>query len=236
MTRLTLLLGVPLLTAALAPAQQIAGEWHGFVEVKDDAPLRLALHITRDHPLTAAVDSADEGGMGLAVDSITVNGSAMKFEMKSVGGVFEGKIAEAGSRIVGSWTQDGGTWPLTWERGEDPANITKLLDEQEAKRKGRVYTQWFFEGKLSDLWPKLSPVMQQALSSKANLNQFREQIRRQLGKEISLDEEIVKPEGALQVYRRLAKFEKSDIPVEVQFGFDSRGAVAGFDVRPVEHR
>ncbi len=65
MTRLTLLLGVPLLTAALAPAQQIAGEWHGFVEVKDDAPLRLALHITRDHPLKAAVDSADEGGMGV---------------------------------------------------------------------------------------------------------------------------------------------------------------------------
>ena len=62
MKRLTLLLTVPLVTAALAPAQEIAGEWHGSLEVKDDATLRLALHITRENLLKATVDSADEGG------------------------------------------------------------------------------------------------------------------------------------------------------------------------------
>ena len=234
MKRLSGLLAVPLLLAAFAPAQEVAGEWHGSLDVKDDAPLRLALHITREDLLKATLDSVDEGGTGLAVDSITVNGSLMKFEMKNVGGVFEGKIAPDGSRIVGSWTQDGAIWPLTWERGEDPANITKPFNEQEAKRKGQMYTQWFYEGKLSDLWLKLSPVMQQALGAEGNLNQFREQVRRQFGKETGLAEESVKAEGALQVYKRLVRFEKSDVPVEVELAFDSRGSVAVFHVRPAK--
>ena len=28
-------------------AQEVAGDWHGWIEIKNDAPLRLALHIAR---------------------------------------------------------------------------------------------------------------------------------------------------------------------------------------------
>jgi hypothetical protein len=224
-----------LLAAALAPAQNIAGDWHGFVEVKNDAPLRLALHISRDKPPKATVDSIDEGGVGLAVDAIAMNGSTMKFEMKSIGGTYEGKIATDGSRITGSWSQDGGVWPLIWERGEDLASMTQRIEEQEAKKKGRTYTQWFYEGKLADLWAKLSPVMQQALVSEAKLSVLRNEILQQLGLETELTAENVRPMGTLQVYKRLGKFEKVEGNVEVQFAFDPRGSVADFYVRPT-HR
>lgn len=225
-----------LLAAALAPAQDIGEDWHGSVEVKNDAPLRLVLHISRDKPLKATVDSIDEGGMGLPVDTIAVNRSAMKFEMKSIGGTYEGKIAADGSRITGSWSQDGGVWPLIWERGEDPATMTQRIEEQEAKKKGRIYTQWFYEGKLGDLWAKLSPVMQQALGSEDKLSELRNQILQQLGSETELSAENVQPAGALQVYKRLAKFEKVEGNVEVQFAFDPRGSVAGFYVRPTQRQ
>jgi hypothetical protein len=223
-----------LLAAALAPAQDIAGDWHGSVDVKNDAPLRLVLHISRNKPLKATLDSIDEGGMGLPVDTIAINGSALKFEMKSIGGTYEGKIAPDGSRITGSWSQDGGVWPLIWERGKDPAGTTQRIEEQEAKTKGRIYTRWFYEGKLDDLWAKLSPVLQQALGSKGKLNDLRNQILQHLGSETELTAENVRPDGALQVYKRLAKFEKVEGNVEVQFAFDPKGSVAGIYVRPTQ--
>ncbi len=230
----TLLATILFAGAALAPAEDIAGDWHGSVEVSNDAPLRLALHIGRDNK--ANLDSMDEGGMALPVDSIAVNGSTMKFEMKSIGGSYEGKIAADGSRITGVWTQDGGAWPLTWERGEDPAGITQPIGEQEAIRKGRTYTQWFYEGSLANLWPKLAPVMQQALGSESGLSELRDRVLRQVGSESKLTTESVKPAGVLQIYRRRARFDKSEEEVEVEFAFDPRGAVAGFNIRPVQHK
>jgi hypothetical protein len=44
----------------------------------------------------------------------------------------------------------------------------------------KIFTDWFHEGKLFDSWTQISPVMQSA-----------------------------KPAGALQVYKRLAKFDKA---------------------------
>jgi hypothetical protein len=229
----SLLAAILLAGAGIAPAEDIAGDWHGSVEVSNDAPLRLALHIGRDNK--ANLDSMDEGGMAIPVDSVTVNGSTMKFEMKSIGGSYEGKIAAGGTRITGAWTQDGGVWPLIWQRGEDPAGITRPIGEQEAIRKGRTYTQWFYEGSLANLWPKLAPVMQQALVSEAGLSQLRDRMLRQMGSESKLTAESVKPAGALQIYRRRATFDKSEEEVEVEFAFDPRGAAAGFNIQLGPH-
>jgi hypothetical protein len=170
----------------------------------------------------------------LAVDSITAAGSTMKFEMKGIGGTYEGRIAADGSSITGSWSQDGAVWPLTWHRGEDPGNVSQRFDEQEARQWGRTCTQWFYEGKVPDLWSKLSAVMQQALGAEANLSELREQVLQQMGKESKVLEESVKPAGGLQMYQRLAKFDKTAGTVEVILAFDTRGAVAEFNVRTRE--
>ena len=90
------------LTVSLAAAQNIEGDWHASLEVKDDAPLRLALHVTREKSgaLKATLDSIDEAGSALPVDSMTVSGDTVKFEMKDTGGFFEGRIAAGGSSIA----------------------------------------------------------------------------------------------------------------------------------------
>lgn len=236
MRTLNLLLAVALVVPGLAAPHDIAGVWHGSIEVLNDAPLRLALHIARGGSggIKATIDSIDEGGMDLPIDSITATDSTMKFEMRSLGGTYEGKIAAAGASIMGSWSQNGARWPLTWHKGEDPGNISQLFDEQEARREGRNYTELLYAGALSDLWTKLSPVMQQALGAEAKLGEFREQVLEQMGTESKLVEESVKPEGALQVYRRLAKFAKAAGYVEVTLSFDARGSIAGFNIRPTE--
>lgn len=235
MRTLHLLLAVPLVVPGLAVAQEIAGEWHGSIEIEDDAPLRLALHIVRSSSggIKATIDSIDEGGMDLPVDSVAADGSTIKFEIKSIDGTYQGKIAADGSRIVGSWSQDHVLWPLTWLRGEDPGNTWKPFDEKQTVENGRTYARWFYEGKIPELWDKLSPVMRQALGTEAKFGEFREQVLQQMGRESKVTEESVTLEGALQVYRRLARFGKAGVAIEVTVAFDSRGAVAQFNIRPL---
>jgi hypothetical protein len=232
MRPLHLLLAVAFVVPGLATEQDIAGEWHGSIEVPNDAPLRLALHIAGDSSvgLKATVDSIDEGGMDLPIDSITAGDSTMKFEIKSIGGTYRGKMAAGGASITGSWSQDGAVWLLTWHRGEDPGNVAQLFDQQQARRKGQIFTVWFYEDKLSDCWTQMSPVMQQALGTEAKLRDVREQVLQHMGAESKLLEESVKPAGALQVYRRLAKFDKATGNVEVTLSFDARGSIAGFTI------
>jgi hypothetical protein len=217
-----------LFAARLATAQDISGEWHGSVEVTNDAPLRLALHISNRN--AASVDSADEGVTALPIDSVDVNRTTLRFEIKSIAGVYEGKIAPDGSRIAGAWSQDGGVWPLVWEKGEDPEYVTQPIRETEAQQNGQAYTQWFYEGKLAELWRKLSPVVQQALESEAKLTEYRDQTMRQLGSETKIVGEGVKPDGVLQVYRRIAKFQRAEGNVQVKFAFGPRGTVAVFSI------
>ena len=222
------LLATLCITAALVPAQEISGDWHGSVEVPNDAPLRLALHIA--NPNTASVDSADEGVTALPVDSIHVNGATLQFEIKSIDGVYRGTMTPDGARITGTWSQDGGVWPLNWEKGEDPANITRAIPADDAKQRGQACARLFYEGKLADLWLRLSAVVQQAFGSERQLAEFRDQTLRRLGAETRILSESVMPAGEMQVYRRTAEFQKSQGRVAVEFAFDPSGIIAVFSI------
>jgi len=211
-------------------AQDVAGDWHGWIEIKNDAPLRLALHIAPGPGVSATIDSMDEGGAGLAVDNLTVHGARVRFQMKNVGGIYDGTVTDDGSRISGSWTQDGGVWPLIWERGADPASLTQPIGAQEARTQGQLCTRWLYGGDFADLWAKLSPVMRQAFGNAAGLRAFRTGILQRWGEEQKLISEDVESSGALQVYRRVARFTKREGEVEVRFGFDPRGTAALVEV------
>jgi hypothetical protein len=76
--------------------------------------------------------------------------------------------------------------------------------------------------------------MQQALGAEANLAEFRDRVLQQMGKESNVLEESVKPAGGLQMYQRLAKFDKTAGTVELTLAFDTRGSVAEFNIRPRE--
>jgi hypothetical protein len=211
-------------------AQEIAGDWHGWIEITNDAPLRLAQHISRGVGPSATIDSMDEGGAGLPVDNLAVHGAHARFVMNSVGGVYHGTVTGGGSRISGSWTQDGGVWPLIWERGADPASLTQPIDAAEARTLGQLCTRWLYGGDLTNLWAKLSPVMRQAFGNEVGLRAFRGDVWQRWGEDQSLISEDVEISGALEVYRQVARFNRHDGEVEMRLGFDPRGAAALLEI------
>jgi hypothetical protein len=74
--------------AAHADAKKAAldGDWHGSIAVPSGGSLRLALHVTRDGTgaLAATLDSLDQGAMGLAAQSVRVDGRHIVIVLKCV--------------------------------------------------------------------------------------------------------------------------------------------------------
>jgi hypothetical protein len=110
-----LLSGALLLGSSLY-AQDIAGDWKGTISTPT-LEVRVALHIrTGNGGLTATMDSVDQGALGLAVSSMTLKSSTLKFTVAAANGAYEGKVTPNGGSIDGIWTQ-GGPYPLRFERG-----------------------------------------------------------------------------------------------------------------------
>ena len=103
-------------TAKPDKPSDIDGTWSGTLEVPN-ASLRLAVHIVNTTDgLTATMDSLDQGAKGIPVTTVTRNGSSLKLEVKGVGGVFEGTIDAALTKIDGTWKQGDGSLPLVLTR------------------------------------------------------------------------------------------------------------------------
>jgi pimeloyl-ACP methyl ester carboxylesterase len=106
------------------------GDWKGTLEAAG-TKLDLVLHInTKDGALTATLDSPDQGATGLAIDSITVTGKALRFEMKSLGASYEGIFSADGSQIDGQFSQQGLSLALTFKRIAKDDSSESLLKLQ----------------------------------------------------------------------------------------------------------
>jgi len=116
-----LLLTLSLATTFAAMQDQTApakpeGDWRGTLDA-GVAKLNLILHVVRkDGTLSATLDSPEQGATGLAVDSITLNGKSLRFEMQSLGATYEGVFSNDGSQIQGEFRQQGQKFPLTFRR------------------------------------------------------------------------------------------------------------------------
>lgn len=112
-----------------APAG-VAGIWQGTLTLPT-AQLRLVVKI-RDEAgaLTGTLDSVDQGARDLPIDTIRFLNGELELEMRAIGGRFAGKLG-AGGEIAGTWSQGGGSLPLTLRRD---ANVPVLARPQEPKR------------------------------------------------------------------------------------------------------
>src|SRR5215468_989615 len=110
-----------------ANAQTVEGDWQGTIKA-NGLEFRARLHISKDEKgtLKATFDSIDRGARGLPISAISLKDSTLNFELKAVGGSYEGKINADHTRISGTWTQGGESFPLEFTR------ITVL---QETKKK-----------------------------------------------------------------------------------------------------
>jgi len=92
----------------------IEGIWQGELKVPG-TELRIVFKISKnpDGTLTATLDSPDQGATDIPVEEVIFIDNTLRLEVKSAGGVFEGKVSEDFLVIEGEWKQSGGTFPLT---------------------------------------------------------------------------------------------------------------------------
>ncbi len=113
------------------------GSWEGTLDVSV-AKLRLVLHVTsKDGQLSATLDSPDQGATGLPVNTISVTGDTLSFEMNTLGAAYQGKFTKDGSQIDGEFSQQGQRFPLTFKRVGQSAAAENILNLQKVDIGGR---------------------------------------------------------------------------------------------------
>ena len=118
---------LPAFACSLAAAQSpsLDGLWLGALDV-GGVKLRIALHIARDSSgFTGTMDSIDQGASAIAMDTITLAGDAVHFEIHRIGGSYQGTLNAARSEIEGKWSQGGATFPLNFERTDKVPELTR---------------------------------------------------------------------------------------------------------------
>src|SRR6185436_4996516 len=113
----TTMMGVLLcLVAASAAAQSVAGDWQGTLKF-GPGELRLILHLTENgSELAGTIDSPDQNVKGIPVSAISRKGNALKLDLMSIQGGYEGMVDAGATSIKGTWTQLGMSAPLDWSR------------------------------------------------------------------------------------------------------------------------
>ena len=112
----------PAQAPAASPAQSLADTWQGTLHAGRD--LRIVVKISKADGggYKAVFYSIDQGGDGLPVTKMTVDGSTVKMTLTMISGTYEGKLSGDGKTIDGNWSQ--GPTPL-------PLNFTRATPETE---------------------------------------------------------------------------------------------------------
>jgi uncharacterized protein (TIGR03435 family) len=115
MRQLVSLIVLGLISGIALFAQDITGTWQGTLKAERD--LRIVLKISKadNSGLKAVLHSIDQGGQGIPVSSISLQGSTVKMSVDAIDGTYEGKLSSDGTLITGTWTQ-GNPLPLILKR------------------------------------------------------------------------------------------------------------------------
>jgi uncharacterized protein (TIGR03435 family) len=104
------------LTAQQAPdTKDIAGTWQGTLPAGKSPRMIFKIEKTSAGALTAINCCIAQTGVPAHAKSVTVQGSAIRIDMMSVGGIFEGTLDADAKTITGTWTQ-GAPLPLVLTR------------------------------------------------------------------------------------------------------------------------
>jgi dipeptidyl aminopeptidase/acylaminoacyl peptidase len=115
---LLFLLGLSCQVFSQTPATGFEGSWRGTLEAGGQK-LRLVVTVTKSDAgsYSGKLDSVDQGAT-IPIDSITVNGDALRLEIKSPAIVFEGSLNKERTELTGTFTQGDQQFPLTFKRSE----------------------------------------------------------------------------------------------------------------------
>jgi len=120
---LLLLLGLSCPVIGQTPATGFEGSWQGTLEAGGQK-LRLLVTVTKSDAGTYAgkFDSLDQGAT-IPIDTITVNGDAVRVEIKSPAIVFEGTLNKERTELTGTFSQGDQKFPLSFKRSEQAAVV-----------------------------------------------------------------------------------------------------------------
>jgi len=97
--------------------QALEGAWEGTMDANGTS-IHLRFNFTKnaDGSVKATLDVASQSISGLAFNSIARTGDAVKMELKVLAASFEGTLNKDASAMTGTWSQGGGSLPLTVQR------------------------------------------------------------------------------------------------------------------------
>jgi dipeptidyl aminopeptidase/acylaminoacyl peptidase len=118
---LLLLLGLSCPVISQTPAKDIEGSWQGTLDA-GGTKLRLVVTATKSDAgaYTGKLESVDQGAT-IPIDTITVNGDAVRLEIKSPAIVYEGTLNKERTELTGTFNQGDQQFPLTLKRTEQAA-------------------------------------------------------------------------------------------------------------------
>jgi hypothetical protein len=106
---LAIALFVALATSPAFAATSPTGIWQGTL-----TGLRLVLHVNRDSTgrFAGTLDSPNQGSMDMSIDTITITGDSLNFDMTRPHASYRGRLSADGGTVSGVWLQSGLTLPL----------------------------------------------------------------------------------------------------------------------------
>ncbi len=118
------LLTLPSVHVFAQSAPDITGTWQGALQLPQGrGELRTVIKISKADGggLKAMFYSIDQQGPGIAVGTISVQGSTVKFAIPGIGGSYEGKLDSDGVNLTGNFTQGPNPLPLNLKHVSDAA-------------------------------------------------------------------------------------------------------------------
>jgi murein DD-endopeptidase len=112
----------------------LAGTWKGELGA-GAAKLHIVLTITRtaDGALAGQLNSVDQAAI-IPMENITLKGDALRFEVKAVGGLYEGTLNAARTECSGTWTQSGvPAQSITFTRSTEDRTATESAAQKPAE-------------------------------------------------------------------------------------------------------
>jgi len=111
-------------------------------------------------------------------------------------------------------------------------SFAETYSSDSAMTQAKKFISQFYKSETSELWKDMTPEMQAALKTEADLTNFSAQVKSQLGQQTTIENERVMPGPHTQIFTRLAHFSQVPMPIEILMSFDDEGRVAGFFIRP----
>ncbi len=112
----------------------LAGTWKG--ELGEGAgKLHIVLTITKlsSGELSGQLVSVDQGAT-IPMENVTLKGDAVRFEVKAVGGLYEGTLNAARTEFAGTWTQSGApAQPLKFARSAEDSGAKDSAAQKPAE-------------------------------------------------------------------------------------------------------